>query len=148
MSLEGRRFWLLGLLPLERDFILWAKFLFSVGCLLVPCGLLILLSDWRLGIPGLLIVQHQVTSCSSAWAFQASPPGLGARLPLVGEPSPSRIAAGFGGTLNLVISTAFIVLVLTAATLPCHIYLARQVDPAFSLSEYAPFQIAVRTGSS
>ena len=56
VSLEGRRFWLLGLLPLKRDSILWAKFLFSVGCLLVPCGLLILLSDWRLGIPLLLIV--------------------------------------------------------------------------------------------
>jgi ABC-2 type transport system permease protein len=71
--------------------------------------------------------------------------GLGARLPLIGEPSASRIAAGFGGTLNLVISTAFIALVLTSATLPCHVYLARQVDPTFSLSEYAPFQIAVRT---
>ena len=55
VSLEGRRFWLLGLLPLKRESILWAKFLFSVGCLLIPCGMLILLSDWRLGIPPMLI---------------------------------------------------------------------------------------------
>ena len=39
VSLEGRHFWLLGLLPLKRDTILWAKFLFSVGRLVLPCGL-------------------------------------------------------------------------------------------------------------
>jgi ABC-2 type transport system permease protein len=145
VSLEGRRFWLLGLLPLKRDSILWAKFLFSVGCLLIPCGLLILLSDWRLGIPALLIVEHQVTSLLLCLGLSGIGVGLGARLPLIGEQSPSRIAAGFGGTLNLVISTLFIVLVLTMATLPCHVYLARQVDPTYSLGDFAPFQIAVRT---
>ena len=56
--------------------------------------------------------------------------GLGARLPVIAEQSPSRIAAGFGGTLNLVIGTLFIVLVLALATLPCHVYLARQIEPA------------------
>ena len=65
VSLECRRFWLLGLLPLKRDSILWAKFLFSVGSLLVPCSLLVLLSDWRLGIPWLLAAQHRMRhTCS------------------------------------------------------------------------------------
>ena len=139
VSLEGRRFWLLGLLPLKRDSILWAKFLFSVGSLLVPCGLLILLSDWRLGIPAMLIVQHQGTSLLLCLGLSGIGVGLGARLPVITEQSPSRIAAGFGGTLNLVISTLFIVLVLALATLPCHVYLARQMEPAFSFSgEFAP----------
>ncbi len=146
VSLEGRRFWLLGLLPLSRDSILWAKFLFSVCCLLVPCGLLILLSDWRLGIPPLLIVEHQGTSLLLCLGLSGIGVGLGARLPVLNEQSPSRIAAGFGGTLNLVISTLFIVLVLSLATLPCHVYLARQVEPVVLLGgDYAPFQIAIRT---
>ena len=139
VSLEGRRFWLLGLLPLKRDSILWAKFLFSVGSLLVPCGLLILLSDWRLGIPAMLIVQHQGTSLLLCLGLSGIGVGLGARLPVITEQSPSRIAAGFGGTLNLVISTLFIVLVLALATLPCHVYLARQMEPAFPFSgEFLP----------
>jgi ABC-2 type transport system permease protein len=146
VSLEGRRFWLLGLLPLKRDSILWAKFLFSVGCLLVPCGLLILLSDWRLGVPPVLMAQHQATSLLLCLGLSGIGVGLGARLPLITEQSPSRIAAGFGGTLNLVISTLFIVLVLVLATLPCHVYLARQMEPALPFSaEFAPFQMAVRT---
>jgi ABC-2 type transport system permease protein len=145
VSLEGRRFWLLGLLPLKRDSILWAKFLFSAGSLLIPCGLLILLSDWRLGIPVMLIAQHQGTSLLLCLGLSGIGVGLGARLPVMSEPSPSRIAAGFGGTLNLVISTLFIVLILSMATLPCHVYLARQVDPGFSIgSELAPLQTAVR----
>lgn len=145
VSLEGRRFWLLGLLPLKRESILWAKFFFSVGCLLVPCCLLILLSDWRLGIPPMLIVQHQGTSLLLCLGLSGIGVGLGARLPLISEQSPSRIAAGFGGTLNLVIGTLFIVLVLALTTLPCHVYLARQMEPASSFgNEFAPWQIAVR----
>ncbi len=35
--------------------------------------------------------------------------GLGAVLPNLREESPSKIAAGFGGTLNLVISTIYII---------------------------------------
>ena len=38
--------------------------------------------------------------------------GLGARLPNLREQSPSRIAAGFGGTLNLVVSTLYILFVV------------------------------------
>jgi len=145
VSLEGRRFWLLGLLPLKRESIVWAKFLFSVGCLLVPCGLLIFLSDWRLGVPPMLILQHQWTSLLLCMGLSGIGVGLGARLPIITEQSPSRIAAGFGGTLNLVISTLFIVLVLALATLPYHIHLARQPESTSFFSEFAPWQIAVHT---
>ena len=30
ISLEGRKFWILGLLPLKREQILWGKFAFAV----------------------------------------------------------------------------------------------------------------------
>ncbi len=146
VSLEGRRFWLLGLMPLKRDSILWAKFLFSVGCLTVPCGFLVLLSDWRLGIPGPVIAQHQATSLILCLGLSGIGVGLGARLPVITEQSPSRIAAGFGGTLNLVIGTLFIVLVLALATLPCHVYLARQIEPSLAFSvEFTPWQVALRS---
>jgi ABC-2 type transport system permease protein len=42
------------------------------------------------------------------------------------EPSPSKIAAGFGGTLNLVISAIYIVAVVLLTALPCHFYLASE----------------------
>ena len=66
------------------------------------------------------MAQHQGTSLLLCLGLSGIGVGLGARLPIITEQSPSRIAAGFGGTLNLVIGTLFIVLVLALATLPCH----------------------------
>jgi ABC-2 type transport system permease protein len=53
--------------------------------------------------------------------------GLGASLPNVREQSPSRIAAGFGGTLCLVVSTLYILLVVLFTALPTHFLLAAQI---------------------
>ena len=52
--------------------------------------------------------------------------GLGARLPNLQESDPSKIAAGFGGTLNLLVSLVFIFPIVTALALPCHLYFAGQ----------------------
>ena len=51
--------------------------------------------------------------------------GLGARLPNLRETDPSKIAAGFGGTLNLLVSLVFIFAIVTALALPCHLYFAQ-----------------------
>jgi ABC-2 type transport system permease protein len=54
-------------------------------------------------------------------------------MPDLREESPSKIAAGFGGTLSLVISAMYIILIVLLTALPSHFYLAvRQTD------EYAP----------
>jgi ABC-2 type transport system permease protein len=49
--------------------------------------------------------------------------GMGAMMPNLQETSPSKIAAGFGGTLNLVLSAIYIVAVVLLTALPCHYYL-------------------------
>jgi hypothetical protein len=50
LSLEGRRFWILSMLPVKRDSILWGKFVFAAAGSSIPCCLLILLSDAMLQI--------------------------------------------------------------------------------------------------
>jgi ABC-2 type transport system permease protein len=45
--------------------------------------------------------------------------GFGARLPNLRESSPSRIAAGFGGTLNLVLSSLYITGIVLCTAVPC-----------------------------
>jgi ABC-2 type transport system permease protein len=133
ISLEGRRFWLLGLLPLKRDTILWSKFLFAAGGSIVPCSLLILLSDLMLRVDPLILVSHQVTCLILCVGLSGIAVGLGARLPNLREQSPSRIAAGFGGTLNLVVSTLFIVAVVLLTALPFHFYLVSRTGPLAQL---------------
>ena len=126
ISLEGRRFWILGLLPVHRDQIVWSKFLFSfVGGLVPSCGLL-LLSDSMLGLsPGLVCV-HEFCGVVLCMGLSGIAVGLGAWMPDLREPSPAKIAAGFGGTLCLVLSSLFIVSVVAIAALPTYLAMASE----------------------
>jgi len=133
ISLEGRRFWILGTLPVSRDCILWSKFLFACGGSVPPCALLILLSDTVLGIarsqPWIALI-HQIVCWTLCIGLSSIAVGLGARLPNLREPSPSKIAAGFGGTLNLVISTLFIIVVVTSTSVPSYALLQSSHGPS------------------
>jgi ABC-2 type transport system permease protein len=123
VSLEGRRFWILSTMPLERRTILWAKFLFAAIGSAVPCSLLILMSDINLHIVGrtpAIAAIHQLTCLTLCIGLSAMAVGMGARLPNLREPSPSKIAAGFGGTLNLILNMFYIVAVVLATAIPCY----------------------------
>lgn len=124
ISLEGRRFWILGLLPVRRETILWGKFLFAAVGSLLPSSLLILLSDAMLRVSPLVVAVHLVACLVFCSGLSGIAVGLGAKMPNLRDDSPSRIAAGFGGTLNLVISTAYIAAIVAMTAIPCHLYLA------------------------
>jgi ABC-2 type transport system permease protein len=124
ISLEGRRFWILGLLPIRRRTILWGKFLFSSMGSLVTCTLLVALSDAMLRVPPLVFGIHLLACLILCAGLAGIAVGLGARLPNLREESPSKIAAGFGGTLNLVVSTIYIIAIVGLTAVPCHFYTA------------------------
>jgi len=131
ISLEGRRFWILGLLPVHRDQIVWSKFLFSFLGGLAPCAALVILSDSMLGLPWRLIVLHEYCCLLLCLGLSGIAVGLGARMPELRESSPSKISSGFGGTLCLVLSSLYIMVVVVVAALPTHIALLnRTLGPA------------------
>ncbi|MBL9124789.1 MAG: hypothetical protein JNG90_14220 [Planctomycetaceae bacterium] len=130
ISLEGRRFWILGRLPVRRDTILWGKFLFAALGSIVPCTLLIIASDTMLGVVPAILAVHLLTCFMLCVGLSGLAVGMGAKMPNLQEESPSRIAAGFGGTLNLVLSTIYIAAIVTLTAVPCHFYLVtQQTDP-------------------
>jgi len=124
ISLEGRRFWILGLLPVHRDQIVWSKFLFSFLGGVLPCCGLVLLSDMMLGLPHHAILVHEICCVMLCMGLSGIAVGLGARMPDLREISPAKISSGFGGTLSLVISSLFIMTVVVVAALPSHLFLA------------------------
>ena len=123
ISLEGRRFWILSLLPVERDTILWGKFLFAACGSWLPCASLVLISDWMLEVDRMVIGVHQFICLLLSLGLAGMAVGLGAMMPNFHEQSPSKIAAGFGGTLNLVLSALYIMAVVLMTAMPCHFYL-------------------------
>ena len=65
-----------------------------------------------LQISPLVVAIHQLTCLLLCVGLSGIAVGLGAKMPDLREESPSKIAAGFGGTLSLVISAIYIVIVV------------------------------------
>jgi ABC-2 type transport system permease protein len=130
ISLEGRRLWLLARLPIRRGTILWSKFLFAALGSMIPCLALVALSDLMLRVMPAIFLLHLVICAMLCLGLAALAVGMGAKMPNLREDSPSKIAAGFGGTLNLVVSTIYIAAIVLLTALPCHFYLgALEADP-------------------
>ncbi|HMP06957.1 MAG TPA: hypothetical protein PJ982_11445, partial [Lacipirellulaceae bacterium] len=123
ISLEGRRFWILSQLPVERDTILWGKFLFAAFGSWLPCAALVGISDVMLDVSMMVVGVHQFICVLLCLGLAGMAVGFGALMPNFREQSPSKIAAGFGGTLNLVLSALYIMAVVLMTALPCHFYL-------------------------
>jgi len=125
LSLEGRRFWLLGLLPIERRAVLKGKFVFSLlGTLIISLSL-ILLSDGMLRVGWTMIGLHVALVVMICCGLSGIAVGLGAMHPNLSEESPSKIVSGYGGTLTLILSMVYIGLIIMLAAAPCHLYLAK-----------------------
>ncbi len=129
LSLEGRKFWILGLLPISRVKLVRGKFLFSLMGTLLVSTILVVVSDTMLRIEGWMLVLHLVLTGVISLGLSGIAVGLGARFPNFREDNPSKIVSGFGGTLCLMLSLFFIVAVVLAAAVPCHLYYAREVLP-------------------
>jgi ABC-2 type transport system permease protein len=121
LSLEGRKFWILGLLPLSRERLLVGKFAFAAcGGVIVGC-LLVTVSDLLLGMPVEVLALHVPAACVIATGLAGLSVGLGAIAPNFRETDPSKIAVGFGGTLNLIMGLLYLVMVLALMTGPYHL---------------------------
>jgi ABC-2 type transport system permease protein len=121
LSLEGRKFWVLGLLPLRRERLLWGKFAFAATGAVVAGEILMVASDLMLGMPPLAIAVHAVVVAVLALGLSGLSVGLGAWMPNFRESDPSKIAVGFGGTLNLIASLLFLVVVVGVMAGPYHV---------------------------
>ena len=121
ISLEGRKFWILGLTPVSRDQILRGKFAFAATGSVLISEVLILVSDLLLGVPWEGLLLHAVTVVIVATGLSALNVGLGAYLPNFRETDPSKIVVGFGGTVNMMIGLTFLVSVIGVMVVPFHV---------------------------
>ena len=130
LSLEGRNFWVLGLLargPRSRSSgasspSRWGSRWWRPRCWSF-------LSDLMLGMSPVMIALHVGMVAVLCMGLSGISVGLGARLPNLRETDPSKIAVGFGGTLNLLVSLVFIFAIVTALAVPCHLYFLGQEHP-------------------
>ena len=123
ISLEGQRFWILGLAPVSRKQILWTKFYFAFGgttLLGVPVALI---SNYMLESPPLVFGVQVLTSVLIAAGLSGLSVGMGALFPDFKERNPSKIVSGFGGTLTLILSVGLVAFSVGGGAVLCHRFL-------------------------
>ncbi|MHC4198574.1 MAG: putative ABC transporter permease subunit [Planctomycetota bacterium] len=123
ISLEGRRFWVLGLAPAKRRDILLGKFVVYLGGTLLVAETLVVLSNVMLRMPRGVFVVQTATAALVCVGLTGLAVGLGAIYPNYRETNPGRIVSGFGGTLTLVLSAVFVFTMVAIVTVPAQMRL-------------------------
>ena len=117
-SIEGRRFWIVGLAPFSLTQILRQKFWLNLMAATPLTTLLVVVSCVSLKLPlhrALYFITAMATISTGLNAIALS---LGALLPNFRENNTAKIVSGFGGTLCLIISFFYIIFSVAILALP------------------------------
>jgi len=127
-SLEGKRLWMVGMVPYGLKRVLLEKFWLSSVCSGGITATLMITSSYMLRIPGWLALLFVSTVVVMSFALCGIAVGIGALFPNFSSGStanrrddnPSRIVSGFGGTFCFILSLLYIVLVIGSEVLPMY----------------------------
>src|SRR5262249_47407728 len=74
---------------------------------------------------------HALTAAVVSLGLSGMSVGMGAWIPNFRETDPSKIAVGFGGTMNLIVGLLFLIVAICSMSLPYHIQavFAKPEDP-------------------
>lgn len=126
MSLEGKRFWIVGLGPIQMSKLLLEKFWMSVIGLVLVTTTLIFLSGRMLRLSGWMLGLCLATTIMVSFGISGLTVGLSIIFPNFKAESPADIVAGFGGTMVFVLSLLYLGLLLGTEVLPIHLYFTKQ----------------------
>ena len=131
-SMEGKRLWMIGMVPYGLKRVLLEKFWLSSVCSAAITLVLMLTSSWMLQIPGWLALLFGSTVVVMSFALCGIAVGIGALFPNFSSGStanrrddnPAKIVSGFGGTFCFILSLAYVMLVITAEVVPMYLSFA------------------------
>jgi ABC-2 type transport system permease protein len=111
-SLEGKRFWIVGLAPIKRSRLLMQKFFLSIATTLLFTEALMVVSSMSLNLSMIAVIVCCATMFLMNFAMAGLAVGLGAMYPNFREDNPARIVSGLGGTLNFILSMIYVTVVV------------------------------------
>jgi ABC-2 type transport system permease protein len=117
ISLEGRRFWILGLAPLTFRQLVRQKFWLSVLTTSFFTIGLAVLSGVMLKLEPLYFALSVYSVIITNFGLSGLAVGLGALYPNFQEDNPARVVSGMGGTLNFLLSVGYIACIISVQTL-------------------------------
>jgi ABC-2 type transport system permease protein len=130
-SLEGRRLWIVGLAPCGLKHVLYEKFWLSSVVTSVVTLALMMISAYRLKLPGWMTLLFGATTVLMSFGLSGIAVGIGALFPHFGsgasvmrrDDNPAKIVSGFGGTFCFVMSLVYILIVMGIEAWPLYTHL-------------------------
>jgi ABC-2 type transport system permease protein len=133
ISMEGPRFWVLGLAPVNRGSILRHKLLLGLVWFLPTALGLGLLSSLMLRLPRFQFVWSLVVLALAVPTLCALAAGMGAAFPSRSHESTEKAVSGFGGTLTLALSLLYLLGLVAAGTMSLRLHMVWRSDWALFL---------------
>jgi ABC-2 type transport system permease protein len=128
VSLEGRRAWIVMLAPLRRRGIVRQKMLLA---LILAMAFALAASAFSTSVLGVAAHVRVVTigaSLLGAFALSGLAVGLGALIPSLKDDNPATIVSGFGGTLDLLLGFAYVLVATALVSAPSVLEAAGRFD--------------------
>ncbi|MEK7309726.1 MAG: hypothetical protein AAB038_02815 [Planctomycetota bacterium] len=122
ISLEGKRFWIIGMMPLKREDIFYSKLVFALAGAIIITEPLVFISSYQLEVPSFMLMHHLYVAFLICLGLSSIAVTLGVLYPNMREDNPSKIVSGFGGTLTLVMSLLYVLSIIVIGSLPSHLY--------------------------
>ena len=117
-SIEGRRFWIVGLAPFPLTQVLRQKFWLNLVAATPLTTLLVIISCVSLKLPLHRALYFITAMAMISTGLNAIALSLGALLPNFREGNAAKIVSGFGGTLCLIVSFFYIISSVAILTIP------------------------------
>ncbi len=130
LSLEGHGFWILGLAPTTMKRVLMTKFQLAVVSMLAVSLSLLAVSMFMLKVEPCVWLISLVIAVAMSFALCGLSTGLGAVFLDLKQSNPSAIISGFGGTLNLVLSLCYMIIIILPYGMLYHGYYTHLINVA------------------
>lgn len=117
-SIEGRRFWIIGLTSFSLTLVLRQKFWLNLLAATPLTTLLVVISCVSLKLPLHRAIYFIAAMATISAGLNAIALSLGALLPNFREGNTAKIVSGFGGTLCLIVSFFYIITSIAILAIP------------------------------
>ncbi|MFI5397880.1 MAG: hypothetical protein ACHQ9S_20270 [Candidatus Binatia bacterium] len=134
ISLEGRSFWIAKTAPLALSRLWWSKFWVGLVPLLVLGEVLVLATNYYLKVIPFMMWLSGLTLFGMTFAVVSLGLAVGAAFPKFDADNPSKVAAGMGGLVYMILCMSFIGAVVVLEAWPVYaLFSSRLYDTPLSL---------------
>jgi ABC-2 type transport system permease protein len=130
VSSEGAAFWIVQSSPVPLKRFLWTKFALYLFPMLVLGEVLIVLTNHLLEVTPFMMALSTATMFLAVFGIVALGVGMGAMYPNFNHQNMAQVATGFGGLLFMILSAAFVALIVVLEAGPVYVLVMAELRGA------------------